>query len=124
MRWGILKKYIKGKHPTNLAELEANAIEGWNNISRETINKLVLSFRARLELVLLQRGDSIADLLRKGIHEEYGNQFVELDEDIPLLKNWFEERKPVDESLDSDIDYNTIEELCIVADIRQQFRPN
>jgi hypothetical protein len=68
MVWDCIKKKLKKSKPRNIQELTTFVKKIWDEeVTIEAINNLVLSFRLRLELVLLHSGKSISDQLRKGI---------------------------------------------------------
>jgi hypothetical protein len=69
MVWAIMKAEIKQHHPTTIEELWRYSFEAWDRICQTTIDLLVLSFRFRLELVIVHNGKSITDLLRSGLAE-------------------------------------------------------
>lgn len=54
--WALLNRYIADQHPRDVDSLIAAARTGWNQIPQETINRMILSFRGRLEETVRRRG--------------------------------------------------------------------
>ena len=59
-----MKKMVQNYKPSNIKELKAVLQQVWEAISIETINSLVASFFNRLQLVIMNKGESIQPFLR------------------------------------------------------------
>ena len=59
-----MKKMVQNYKPSNIKELKAVLRQVWEAISIETINSLVASFFNRLQLVIMNKGESIQPFLR------------------------------------------------------------
>jgi hypothetical protein len=69
--WGAMKSIIK-QHYNEVKNSEALARivqEVWDTFRQESIDRLVLSFTARLRMLIMKSGASISNELRKSIHK-------------------------------------------------------
>ncbi|OHT00141.1 hypothetical protein TRFO_33269 [Tritrichomonas foetus] len=66
---GIMKKILNVKNVRTIQELKETVSQIWDQISIETINRLVESFRYRLYLVISNNGESIQHLLRHNMSD-------------------------------------------------------
>jgi hypothetical protein len=57
--WALLQRAVDRRGPADEAELERFVVEEWNNFDQEMINRMVLSFKGRLERCVEQRGATI-----------------------------------------------------------------
>lgn len=57
--WAIMKMRLQAKQVSTIKELEQEISEVWDNLSFQTINKLVDSIPARMKLVVEKRGETI-----------------------------------------------------------------
>jgi transposase len=122
MCWGIMKQYVKQRQPASIYELEVITMEAWNIITMETINALIRSFRYRLELVILNWGCSISDLIRRGIPETINLTLNIAPSNVILHDDLIE----IPDFEDGDSEENPISEkpYCVVADLAGEMRPN
>ena len=65
--WGCMKKAVSLINPQSKGDLKAIIQEVWDNIEMETINSLIQSFYQRLQLVMIENGNSIQNHLRNGL---------------------------------------------------------
>ena len=56
--WAELKRWVHGRWPQNLKELEIYCLEEWDNISQQTCVNTVINYK-RLEEVIRNKGHSI-----------------------------------------------------------------
>ena len=63
MLWAIIGRRLAGKDFGTTAELDAEVKRIWAELAQDTIDRLVQSFRSRLELCLACNGASISQLL-------------------------------------------------------------
>lgn len=68
--WGCMKKAITLIKPKATAELKEVIKNVWDGFSQTKINDLVLSFFHRLRLVIMKKGESIQQHLRKGMSQQ------------------------------------------------------
>ena len=116
--WGAMKRILKQKQPKNKEELIDTINEIWESFPQDSIDRLVLSFNARLRTVIHEGGESISDILRNGIHinPQYASQQFE---DIWGIEDLIQ---PMNASInDSPIEVLTkrdwtFEEICILID--------
>ena len=54
--WAIVKDRVGARKPANKAELMHYAVEEWQNLPQETVQKCILSLRNRMALVLKNKG--------------------------------------------------------------------
>lgn len=66
--WGAMKRILKNTEIESKEHLIETIQNIWNNFPQDSINSLIYSFYGRLRLIIDQKGESISDLLRKGIH--------------------------------------------------------
>ena len=64
-----MKRILKSRNIKNKNELLQAINEIWDSFPQESINKLVASFKVRLQMVLEHDGKSITDIHRSGIHK-------------------------------------------------------
>ena len=68
--WGLMDNYISSRNPKSINDLERLCVEFWNNeLSLETVNKLIDSFPLRVNEMLYLGGDSINDFLRNHLQD-------------------------------------------------------
>lgn len=65
--WGAIKRILKTMKINSKSELISAIYEIWNSFPQDAIDRLVLSFKARLYSIIDRNGESISDLLRSGI---------------------------------------------------------
>ena len=68
--WGCMKRAVSLINPKTTDELKRVIAELWNDFAQTTINDLVLSFFHRLQLVIIERGESIQRHIRKGMSQQ------------------------------------------------------
>jgi hypothetical protein len=95
MLWAILKTEIKQLHHTSIDELKAYSVEACNRLNQKTIDLLVLSFRFRLELVIIYNGKSITDWLWSGIVKSI--DFV-IPKNNEINKRWTGSKNLIDQA--------------------------
>ena len=64
-----MKRILKSRNIKNKNELLQAINEIWDSFPQESINRLVASFKVRLQIFLEHDGESITDILRSGIHK-------------------------------------------------------
>ena len=84
--WGCMKKAVSLINPQSKEDLKAIIQEVWDNIEIETINSLVQSFYQRLQLVMIENGNSIQNHLRKGL-SNLNICLTEPPEDVEIVDN-------------------------------------
>ncbi|KAH0787972.1 transposable element tc3 transposase [Histomonas meleagridis] len=60
--WAIMKRRLEAKIIRSIDELKNVIIDVWNNLSLETINRLVLSMPAELQACVANQGNTILHL--------------------------------------------------------------
>ena len=58
--------------------------EIWTSFPQDEIDRLVLSFQNRVELIIEQEGKSITDILRNGIHQSPKDNII-INENYSIL---------------------------------------
>jgi transposase len=124
MCWAILKHYVKEHHPTTIDELKTLVQEAWASISFGTINSLVKSFRYRLELCTIMRGESITDCIRKGIPESINLILDKTPMNVCLLDKWIEDLVGINDDEELDNIVPVPEPMIVVADATNETCPN
>lgn len=103
--WGAIKRILKGQKFTSKKDLIEKVLFIWNNFPQESINGLVESFENRLKWVIHEKGKSITNILRNGIHNS--PESFELDEKIQFLTN-----QEIIENIDTTINDEPIQFLA------------
>lgn len=121
--WGAMKRILKNKEIKTKKELKEIIQIIWDSFPQESINRLIESFCGRLRMVLAVNGNSISDLLRKGIHSIPSFPFP-LFENIWSLKELLLERDPTVN--DSAIEFTTklpwsFEEIILLLNKIKEF---
>lgn len=57
--WNIIGRQVDARRPSGVAELRRCWQEEWDTICQDTVDSLVLSFNARLEACIRERGNSV-----------------------------------------------------------------
>ena len=83
--WGAMKRILKNYKNLTKNEMINKIIQIWDEFPQEKINKLVLSFKKRLNLVLAKNGESISEELRNGL-EKLPNLNIQIRDDIKKLE--------------------------------------
>ena len=65
-----MKRVVSTINPKTIDELKRVIAEVWNGFPHSTINDLVLSFFQRLQLVIIEKGESIQNHIRKGMSQQ------------------------------------------------------
>ena len=69
--WGCMKKAVSKLCPKTSNELRAIVQQVWDEYPQKRIDSQVRSFFQRLQLVILEKGESIQTQIRKGLSLRY-----------------------------------------------------
>jgi hypothetical protein len=64
--WRILKNLVKQMKRQTLQEQKSGLLAVWTVISQDTVNRLCKGFQTRLQLCLVNQGETISNLSRQG----------------------------------------------------------